>query len=319
MREYLVGVDIGGTNTKIGVLNSEGTIMKSIHIKTEGDMGPDFVLEKIKDAVLGLLVDTKIDIESVMGLGMGIPGPANTDTGVVEFCVNLKGWEKLNVCQVFGEKLGIPVYIGNDVNVITLGEAWKGSAKSYKNILGIAIGTGIGGGIIVNGKLVSGTGGAVGEVGHIKVERNGKLCSCGQRGCWEAYASATGLIREAKSRLSVKRENFLLESLDGNIEDLEAEHVFNAAKKGDKFSKELVKYEVEYLAYGLSILVNTLNPELVVLGGGVSLAGDILFEPLKKELEKYTLSGSIENLKILPASLGNEAGIIGAAALAAFR
>jgi glucokinase len=171
--------------------------------------------------------------------------------------------------------------------------------------------------MVVNGNLVSGTSGAAGEVGHIKLIKNGKLCGCGQKGCWEAYASATGLIREAKSRLAVNRENLLWESLNGNLESLEAKHVFDAAKNGDAFSKDLVAYEVEYLAFGLSALINTLNPEVVVVGGGVSLAGDILFGPLKEELKKYTLPGSLEKIEIKAASLGNEAGIIGGAALAA--
>ena len=203
----------------------------------------------------------------------------------------------------------------NDVNVITLGEMWKGAAQGYKHVLGLAIGTGIGGGIIVDTKLVSGKNGGGGEVGHTKVEKEGKLCGCGQNGCWEAYASATGLIREAKSRLTVHKNNKLYEKITSMGRELEAKDIFDAAKEGDEFSLNLVDYEAEYIALGLGNLLNTLDPEIIVIGGGVALAGDILFNRINEKLHKYALSSTLEGLKILPAQLGNDAGIIGAAYL----
>ena len=215
--------------------------------------------------------------------------------------------------KVFEKNLGIPVKADNDVNVITLGEMWQGAGQGYKNVLGLAIGTGIGGGIIVDGKLISGLNGAGGEVGHIKIEHNGKLCGCGQKGCWEAYASATGIIREAQSRLAVNKQNLLYKMTKGR--DLEAKDVFDAAKKGDKFSLDIVDYEAEKLALGIGNLLNILDPEIVVIGGGVALSGDFLFDKVKEKIKEVAFPSTLETLKIVTAKHGNDAGILGAAYL----
>lgn len=315
MKKYVIGIDIGGTNIKAGVLNTEGEILLTKSIKTEADRGADYVLEKIKDLIFDMIEKTQISRDEVIGIGMGIPGPTNTDTGVVNFCPNMKGWKNYRAAEVLSAKTGFEVKIGNDVNVITLGEMWKGAAVGYKNVLGITLGTGIGGGLVVGGKLISGFTGAAGEVGHIKVEKNGKLCGCGQKGCWEAYASATGLIREAASRLAVSKDNKLWEHTNGEIAKIEAKDIFDFAREGDKFCINLVEYEVEYLAFGLATLVNTMNPEIVVIGGGISLAGDILFEALLEKLNEYTLEVALYGVNVVPAKLGNDAGIVGAAAL----
>lgn len=315
MKKYIVGIDIGGTNIKAGILSKEGEILLNDSIKTEADRGADYVLEKIKDLIFEMIEKLSINKEEVIGVGMGIPGPTNTDTGVVNFCPNMIGWKNYRAAEVLSAKTGFEVKIGNDVNVITLGEMWKGAAVGYKNVLGITLGTGIGGGLIVNGKLMSGFTGAAGEVGHIKVEKNGKLCGCGQYGCWEAYASATGLIREAVSRLSVSKDNKLWEKIQGNINLIEAKDVFDFAREGDAFCMSLVEYEIDYLAFGMATLINSMNPEIVVIGGGISLAGDILFEGLLEKLNEYTLEVALYGVNVVPAKLGNDAGIVGAAAL----
>ena len=175
MKKYIVGVDIGGTNIKSGILLDNGEVLLTKSIKTEANRGADYVLEKIKNLIFEMLNEMKIEKESVIGIGMGIPGPTSTDTGIVNFCPNMKGWENYRAESVLFAKTGIPVKIGNDVNVITLGETWKGAAVGYKNVLGITLGTGIGGGLVIDGKLVSGFTGAAGEVGHLKIEKNGKL------------------------------------------------------------------------------------------------------------------------------------------------
>lgn len=315
MSKYIVGIDIGGTNIKAGVLDKEGNIIYSCSIKTLADNGSEDVLNRISNLVSDMLNENKISKEDVAGIGMGIPGPVNTDTGVVSFCPNMKGWENLNASKKLEELTSLAVKVGNDVNVITMGEAWIGAAKGYLNVLGLTLGTGIGGGIVVNGKLVSGVSGGAGEIGHIKVEFDGKLCGCGQRGCWEAYASATGLQREAISRLSVNKENLLYKRLNGDIYSVEAKDIFDCAKEGDKFSLDLVEFEIKYLSFGLSGLINTLNPEVVVVGGGISLAGNILFDKLNEALKDKVLSVGLKELKILPAKLGNNAGVVGAAAM----
>ena len=316
MRKYIAGVDLGGTNTKIGILTDEGDLISVKSIKTKADRGALDVLKRIIEEVRELLDEKGISKSDFIGIGMGIPGPTDTVSGIVKSCPNLIGWENLEVAKILEERLGVSAKVGNDVNVITLGEAWQGAAKGYKKIvLGVALGTGIGGGIIIEGKLISGISGAAGEIGHMKLVEGGKLCGCGRKGCWETYASATGLIREAKSRLAVNKNNLLWELIEGKLENLEAKQIFDAAKSGDKFSMDLVDFEIKYLALGIANLLNIFNPEIIVIGGGISMAGDILFDPLMKKIKEYSLDEVLEGVKIVPAQLGNNAGIYGAAAL----
>ena len=311
--DYYVGIDLGGTNTKIGVVDKEGNKIFTTTIKTESIDGYEISLNRIADILKENLKEYEIPLDKVGGVGIGVPGPV-VQTRIVKFFANFPWPENLNLAEEFEKRIGLKVKADNDVNVITLGEMWKGAGKGHSNVLGIAIGTGIGGGIILNGQLVSGKNGTGGEIGHTKLVRDGKLCGCGQKGCWEAYASATGLIREAQGRLIVNKKNQLYEMTKGR--ELEAKDVFDAAKAGDKFSVDIVDYEAEYLAMGISNLLNTLDPEIVVLGGGVSLAGDFLIDRVKESLKKYALPSALEGLKIVQAELGNDAGILGAAYLA---
>ena len=311
--DYYVGIDLGGTNTKIGVVDKEGNKIFTTTIKTESIDGYEISLNRIADILKENLKEYEIPLDKVGGVGIGVPGPV-VQTRIVKFFANFPWPENLDLAAEFEKRIGLKVKVDNDVNVITLGEMWKGAGKGHNNVLGIAIGTGIGGGIILNGQLVSGKNGTGGEIGHTKLVRDGKLCGCGQKGCWEAYASATGLIREAQGRLIVNKKNQLYEMTKGR--ELEAKDVFDAAKAGDKFSVDIVDYEAEYLAMGISNLLNTLDPEIVVLGGGVSLAGDFLIDRVKESLKKYALPSALEGLKIVQAELGNDAGILGAAYLA---
>lgn len=313
--DYYVGMDLGGTNTKIGLLDKEGNIIFSIIVKTESYEGFENTVERLSNILKAQVKEANIDFEDVKGVGIGIPGPV-VNNSVVKFFANFEWPNNLDISREFEKHLGKPVKADNDVNVITLGEMWRGGGKGYKNVLGIALGTGIGGGIVVDGKLISGKTGSAGEVGHIVVENNGKLCGCGHRGCWEAYASATGLVREANSRLTVNKNNLLYAIIDGKGMELEAKDIFDAAREGDQFSLDLVEYEAEYIAYGLGNLLNILDCDIVVIGGGIALAGDILFDRIEEKLKKYALSSTLENLKIVPAQLGNNAGIYGAAYLA---
>ena len=311
--DYYVGIDLGGTNTKIGVVDKEGNKIFTTTIKTESIDGYEISLNRIADILKENLKEYEISIENVGGVGIGVPGPV-VQTKIVKFFANFPWPENLDLAAEFEKRIGLKVKVDNDVNVITLGEMWKGAGKGHNNVLGIAIGTGIGGGIILNGQLVSGKTGTGGEIGHTKLVKDGKLCGCGQKGCWEAYASATGLIREAQGRLIVNKKNKLYEMTKGR--ELEAKDVFDAAKAGDKFSVDIVDYEAEYLAMGIGNILNILDPEIVVLGGGVSLAGDFLIDRVKENLKKYALPSALEGLKIVQAELGNDAGILGAAYLA---
>lgn len=312
--DYYVGIDLGGTNTKIGLLNIGGDILKSSIIKTLSSEGVDKTMERIWGVIQELAKETNINVEDIKGIGMGIPGPVE-EQSIVAFFANFPWGTNVNIKEKLEKITGIETKLDNDANIIALGEAKYGAAKGSKSSVTVALGTGIGGGIYVNGMLISGFKGAGGEIGHMKIVKEGRLCGCGQRGCFEAYASATGLIREAVSRLTVNKQNLLYTMIEGNIAGLEAKDIFDAAKEGDAFSLDLVDYEAEYLAMGIANILNIINPETIVLGGGVALAGDILLNPLRKKLEKYALPVTLEDLKIVQGILGNEAGIKGAVGL----
>lgn len=311
---YYVGMDLGGTNTKIGLVDEGGNIIFTTIVKTESKEGLEKTVERLSKILIEQIKGSNIDYDDVKGVGLGVPGPVVNER-TVKFWANFPWPKEVDLAAEFEKNLNKKVKVDNDVNVITLGEMWKGAARGYTNVLGLAIGTGIGGGIITNSKLVSGKNGGGGEVGHTKVEKDGKLCGCGQNGCWEAYASATGLVREANSRMVVNKNNLLYEKITSMGRELEAKDIFDAAKEGDEFSLSLVDYEAEYIAFGIGNILNTLDPEIIVIGGGVALAGDILFSRINENLKKYALPSTLENLKILPAQLGNDAGIIGAAYL----
>ena len=311
---YYAGVDLGGTNTKIGILNREGDILKSRIIKTLSAEGVDNTLERIWKTIQELAQELDINIKNIKGIGLGIPGPV-LEQNIVAFFANFPWERNINIKEKLEKLTGIETKLDNDANIIALGEAKYGAAKGSKSSVTVALGTGIGGGIYIDGKLVSGAKGAGGEVGHMKIVKDGKLCGCGQRGCFEAYVSATGLIREAVSRLTVNKQNLLYKMIDGDLMKLEAKDIFDAAREGDAFSLDLVDYEAEYLALGIANILNIINPEVVVLGGGVALAGDILLNPMREKMVKYALPVTLEELKIVQGVLGNEAGIKGAVGL----
>lgn len=313
--KYLFGVDLGGTNTKIGLLSADGNILLNKSIKTNSEMGYDDCFNRIAKVIKKMNIEKKIDANDILGVGIGIPGPV-LHQEVVSFLANFPWKKNLNVAKILGEKTGYRVKVDNDVNAITLGEVWQGSAKGYSDVIGMALGTGIGGGIVADGKLVGGFKGAGGEIGHMTIIPNGKLCGCGKKGCFEAYVSATGIERETQSRLAINKNNKLWDIISKKEgQKVEAKDVFDAAKLGDDFSLDIVDYITEYIAYGLSILLHITNPEVVVIGGGVALAGDILFDGIIKKIKKYSLLACLDDLQILPAKLGNKAGIVGAAAL----
>lgn len=312
--KYIAGVDIGGTNTKIGIIDENGELLNKKSIKTNSINGVESTMTRIWKTIEELLFSLNIDKEELKGVGIGIPGPV-IDKKIVGFFANFP-WEKnLDISQIFEKISGKTTRVANDVNVIALGETKFGAGKGANSSVTIALGTGIGGGIYIDGNLISGCMGAAGEIGHMKLVKDGKLCGCGQKGCFEAYASATGIEREAISRLLVNKKNLLFEKIKGNINNLEAKDIFDAAKEGDAFSLEIVDYEAEYLALGIGNILNIINPEKVILCGGVALAGDILLNKVKEKLSKYALVITLENFNIVLGNLGNDAGIIGAAAL----
>lgn len=308
MNQYCFGVDLGGTTVKIGLFNPEGTVLEKWEIPTRKHDSGSHILPDIADAILGKMEEKGIAKESVLGVGIGVPGPVNAQ-GIILTAVNL-GWGSMNISEVLGRLLGLPVKAGNDANVAALGEMWCGGGKGYSNLVFATLGTGVGGGIIVNGKILTGANGAGGEIGHIHIEdEETQSCGCGGYGCLEQYASATGVVRLALRRLSETSENSVLRN-----DDVTAKAVFDAVKAGDKVACEVAEEFGRYLGKGLAMIAGVTDPEAFVIGGGVSKAGDILLEYVKKYYVKYVFSGC-KNAAFRLATLGNDAGIYGAAKL----
>lgn len=311
---YFVGIDIGGTNVEIGILNAQGDILGKESIKTESKKGAEDTFNRIWNKTKELAEKLKVKIEDIEAIGLGIPGPV-VNNSVVKIAANFS-WNNDFPAKDLMEKItGKPVKVGNDVKVIALGETLFGAGKGYKNSITIPIGTGIAAGIIIDGKILEGAGGAAGEFGHVVVNKEGYKCGCGLTGCLETYCSATGIVREGRRRLELDKNNALYEVIGGDLEKLEAKYIFDLAKKGDKFSEEIVDFFCEKLAEGVGMLLNIINPEIIIFTGGVARAGEIITDGVKKYLPKYALGMTMENLIFTFGKLEEEAGIKGAAAL----
>ena len=262
-------------------------------------------MDDVAAAVLGKMEEKQISKEDVQGIGLGVPGPVGAD-GTVHKCVNL-GWGVINVEQLLSEKTGLLVKAGNDANVAALGEMWQGGGKGHEDVVMVTLGTGVGGGIIIGGKMISGFHGAGGEIGHIKVQEDETdTCGCGKKGCLEQYASATGIVRMAKQRLEADDSETVLRSL----ENLTAKDIFDAAKDGDKMAKELVEKLCKILGTALANIASIVDPEVFVIGGGVSRAGEILINGIRKHFTERTFH-ACEKTEITLATLGNDAGMYG--------
>lgn len=311
---YFVGVDIGGTNVEMGILNELGEILIKKSIKTDSKKGAEDTFGRIWTAISSLITELGITKDDIKSIGMGIPGPV-LNNSIVKIAANFSWGDNFPAKELMEKISGKPVKVGNDVKLIALGETLFGAGRGYKNSITIPIGTGIAAGIIINGAIVEGADGAAGEFGHVVVNKQGYKCGCGLTGCLETYCSATGIIREGKRRLAENKENALYRRINGNVDSLEARDIFDLAKAGDKFCMDIVDWFCEYMAEGVGMLLNILNPEIIIFSGGVARAGEILLDGVKKNLAKYALGMTMENLKFAFGELNEEAGIKGAAAL----
>ena len=273
MAKYGFGLDLGGTTCKCGLFTNEGELLDKWEVPTDTSNGGVNILKNLAATVKEKMAEKNISADDVSGVGIGIPGPVSGD-GVVNRCVNL-GWGVFNVEKEFSDELGgIKVKAGNDANVAALGEAWMGAAKEYSSSVMVTLGTGVGGGVIINDEIITGAAGAAGEIGHIRVNYTEEMtCGCGNHGCLEQYCSATGIARLAKIRLAMNEDESGLRAIP--TENIDAKAVFDEAKKGDVVAKEVVKRACEYLAQGLQVISAVVNPEAFVIGGGVSKAGQI--------------------------------------------
>ncbi len=312
MGKYCFGVDLGGTTVKIGLFDTEGTVLDKWEIPTRKEDSGSKILPDIAQAVLGKIAERQIAKEDVTGVGIGVPGPVD-DNGVVHMAVNL-GWGIINVNEVLGGLLQLPVRAGNDANVAALGEMWCGGGKGCSDMVLATLGTGVGGGIIVNGKMVTGATGAGGEIGHIHIKDDEPdACGCGGHGCLEQYASATGIARLANRKLAATTQDSVLRAAKERGA-VSAKTVFDAVKNGDALACEIAEEFGDYLGKGLAAIACVVNPEVIVLGGGVSKAGEILCKYVAKYYKKYVFHGC-SNAQFKLATLGNDAGIYGAAKL----
>ncbi len=310
---YYVGVDIGGMSIKIGIVDGEGKILHSSVIPTE-KITPELQIEKVGNAVLELLNNSNISKTQIYGVGVGCPG-AITKEGMVRSSSNLK-WTYFPLKALLEEQLGLPVRVANDADAAALGEFIFGEGNKYDNIVMLTIGTGVGGGIILNRKLYEGTNGVVAELGHISLRLGGHSCGCGRRGCYEQYASATALIRQTKQAMNKDKSSLMWQLVDGDINKVDGKTSFLAAKAGDKTGKKVVEKYVSYIAEGLLDYCNIFRPDAFILGGGISKEGRYLTDKIVKYLDMmdYGYPGS-PRAEVLTASLKNDAGIIGAASL----
>lgn len=305
MKSYAFGVDLGGTTIKIGLFKTTGKLLKKWEIPTNIQDNGNNILADIAFALSEELKIEGLSFGEVKGVGIGVPGAVRHEN-YVNPCVNLNGWGG-NVASDIQKMIGVPVKLINDANAAALGEMWKGGAKGYKNVVFVTIGTGVGGGIIVNGKIVTGSHGSAGEIGHIKVYTEEKQrCGCGKRGCLEQYASATGIIRLTKNELKKDNEQSSLKA----IKKIDCRNLFSAFSEGDIVASRMVNYMANKLGQALADISCVCDPEIIVIGGGVSNAGEPLLKEIQKAFKSYAFPAA-EETKFSLATLGNDAGIYG--------
>lgn len=310
-----IGIDVGGTNVKIALVDGEGKIIYSNSVPTYAQMGYEYTVNNIKQAIRDLMKETNTDAKEIEGIGFDFPGQVDYKTGVVKLAPNIPGWINVPIAQMIEEEFNIPTRIDNDVRCAALGELKFGAGKGCENFVCITVGTGIGSGLVINGQLVRGAANAAGEIGHIKLQMNGgPICGCGDTGCLEAFASGPSIVAMAQEYLKGGKSTKFREmaGADGEITPY---IVAKAAEAGDPVAKRIFEIVGTYIGIGLVSVINLLNPEKVIIGGGVAAAGDLLLDPIRKTIKERAMVVAGNSVEIVPAELGNSAGVIGASML----
>ena len=314
---YRLGIDLGGTNIVAGVVDKKYKIVAKASCKTAVPRPESEICDSMAEVAKKAVEKAKLTMDDIESVGIGVPGAVNPKTGVIEYSANLffHNWE---VVEMMEERLGKKVHIENDANAAALGEYLAGSAKGARNAVAITLGTGVGGGIIIDGKIYSGSNFAGAELGHMVIVKDGKECACGRRGCWETYASATGLINLTKQKILSEKLEFsdMLKLCDGDINKVNGRTAFDAMRDGDPTAKSVVEEYISYLSCGLVNIINIFQPDVLCIGGGISNEGENLLGPVRSyvERERYTKHNDKQTV-ICKCTLGNDAGIIGAAYL----
>jgi glucokinase len=309
-----IGIDVGGTNVKIALVDGEGKIIYSNSVPTYAQMGYEYTVNNIKQAIRDLMKETNTEAKDIQGIGFDFPGQVDCKTGVVKNAPNIPGWVNVPIAQMIEEEFNIPTRIDNDVRCAALGELKFGAGRGCENFVCITVGTGIGSGLVINGKVVRGAANAAGEIGHIKLQmEDGPLCGCGDSGCLEAFASGPSIVAMAQEYLKGgKSAKFRELAGDGEITPY---IVAKAAEAGDPVAKRIFEKMGYYIGMGLTSVINLLNPEKIIIGGGVAECGELLLDPIRRTINDRAMKVQREAVEIVPAELGNSAGVIGASML----
>lgn len=314
--KYAIGVDLGGTNIVSILMDEKGKILARDKRATEGSQGRDHVIERIAEGISAVFSHTTLNTQRtthIIGIGIGTPGLVDMDKGIVYEAPNIPKWDNVHLAEIYRKKFGIPVFLENDANSAALGEWWIGAGKGTKYMICLTLGTGIGGGIIIDGKVYHGSEGYGGELGHISLSFDGPKCGCGNTGCLEAYASAIAIIRRTKEALKKNKKNLIYKLIEGDLNKISPAIVTKAAKLGDALAKKIWSDTGFYLGSAIASYANIFNPEIVVLTGGMTGAGDLLFKPMITTVKKRAFKNAVKHLKIRPGKIPDDAGAVGAA------
>lgn len=316
-QDYVVGVDLGGTKILAGVFTASLKLLGVAKLSTKANRGPAAVMDRIARCVQDAVDECDLDLRQVRGVGVGAPGSIDPEVGKVIFSPNLPGWENIALKKELEKRLETPTFVENDCNVCTLGVYEGELSAKPKHMIGIFVGTGIGGGLILDGKLFSGYNLTAGEVGHMVLEVNGPKCGCGNKGCFEALASRTAIFRRIQTAVKEGQKTLLTDMLGPNLEDLRSGDLRKAIRRGDKFVEKVVEEAAEYIGIAVGNLINIINPEVIVLGGGVLDAlEDEMMAIIVETAKDYAMPGTAKGIEIVASKLGDEAGITGGAVLA---
>jgi glucokinase len=315
-KNIFAGIDIGGTNIKFGLFDKSGNIIHKGQKPTLAEKGPQPLMHLITNIGESLMLSAAEDELEIKHMGVGSPGAVDHKTGkVIGPCPNIKGWTGMEIGEILRERLNIPVFVDNEVNGMALGEYHYGSARGAKSVLCVTIGTGIGGAIIIDGKVLQGDTSSAGELGHMSIKYDGPECACGNKGCLEMYCSSKFMTNRAKTLLKKNMSPIFKEILDNDLENLTIKKLFSAAEKEDEIALQVIEEAAENLGFGLAGVINIINPEIVVLGGGITDGGAGFVELVEKTIKELSFSSAVEKIKVVKAALGNDAGFIGAGLL----
>lgn len=312
---YVIGMDIGGTKLAVVASDLQGHILRKIKRPTEAHKGPDHVIGKLFDMTYELMKTAKIEAGQLVGIGVSCGGPLDTRTGIVYSPPNLPGWDAIPLKGRIEEEFGMPAIIENDANAGALAEWMFGAGRGYSYVVYMTMGTGIGGGIVINGEIYHGANDTAGEVGHQILIPDGPLCGCGKRGCLEALCSGPSIARRAREAVRENPETLILKLAGGEIEDIRSEHVVEAARQQDPLAMRLMEETAFYMGWGIANMVNILNPEVVIIGTIAVAAGDLLLEPIRRNVRRMAMERAASIVRILPAQLGEYVGDLAAVAL----